>query len=147
VADEIRKLAEGSSNATKEITGMLKEIQNGSLALANSMIVGVNEAKEGTQMANAARDAFSEIMNTSKDVDTHIKGIAIEIENMVYGIKEVQEMGDIISKIARESSEGSELVAASVEEQSAGLQEITSSASVLSEMAEDLQRMVSQFKI
>lgn len=147
VADEIRKLAEGSSNATKEITEMLREIQNRSQELASSMLVGVNEVKEGTQMANDARTAFEQIVNTSKDIDVHVKQIAKEIEKMVDGIKEVQEMGDVISKIARESSEGSEHVAASVEEQSAGLEEITSSASVLSEMAEDLQLMVKQFKV
>jgi len=147
VADEIRKLAEGSSNATKEITVMLKEIQNGSQELAGSMLDGVNEVKEGTQMANDARDAFTEIVNTSKDVHTHIKGIAIEIEKMVEGIKEVEAMSNVISNTATESSEGSEQVAASVEEQSAGLEEITASATMLSEMAEDLQMMVKQFKV
>lgn len=147
VADEIRKLAEGSSNATKEITIMLKDIKDSSQELARSMTVGVNEVKEGTQMAYEARDAFAEIVSTSKDVDTHVKEISVEIEKMVAGVKEVEEMSNAISQSARESSEGSEQVAASVEEQSAGLEEITSSAAILSEMAEELQGMVMQFQI
>lgn len=147
VADEIRKLAEASSDATKEITEMLKEIQKGSQDLAGSMFIGVNEVKEGTQMANDARDAFTEIVNTSKDVNIHVNEISIEIENMVRGIKEVEEMSNEITKTARKSSEGSEQVAASIEEQSAGLEEITSSATMLSDMAEDLQVLVRQFSI
>ncbi|PKM96342.1 MAG: methyl-accepting chemotaxis protein [Firmicutes bacterium HGW-Firmicutes-1] len=147
VADEIRKLAEGSSNATKEITEMLRDIQNSSEELAGSMLVGVKEVKEGTQMANDARDTFSEIVNTSKEVDIHVKEISMEIEKMVERIKEVEEMSYLITEVARESSEESEHVAASVQEQSAGLEEISASVSILSEMAVDLQMMVGQFKI
>lgn len=147
VADEIRKLAEGSAKATREITEMLKEIQNESQQVAESMLVGVQEVKEGTGMAKDARNAFGAIVNKSTEVDKQIKVITEEIEKIMEEITKVEEMSKNISRIASQSSAGSHEVASAVEEQTASLQEITSSASILSDMAETLQKMVSQFKV
>lgn len=147
VADEIRKLAQSSTDATKEITTMLTDIQETSSQLASSMMIGVKEVKEGAQLANEAKVSFDEIVDTSKDVDLRVKDISSEIEKMVNGIREVEEMSYIITQLAKESSDESSHVAAAVEEQSAGLQEIASYASLLSEMADELKIMVSQFKI
>lgn len=147
VAEEVRKLAEGSANATKEITEMLKDIQVNSQKAAESMLVGVDEVRGGMQMAEDARNAFTEIVKTSEDVDEKIKGITGEIENMVGELQKVEVMSKSILDIATQSSTGSHEVASSVEEQTASLQEITSSSGILSEMADELQKMVKQFKL
>lgn len=147
VADEVRKLAEGSTNATGEITRMLKEIQTDSQLVADRMSVGVEEVKEGIQMAESARNAFVEIVSTSQNVDVQIKEINREIEKMVEKIKKVEEMSVSISSIAKQTTSGTHEVASAVEEQTASLEEITSSTHMLSEMAEELQKMVNQFKL
>jgi len=147
VAEEIRKLAEGSANATREITEMLKEIQNQSQKVAESMAVGVEEVKEGTKMAQDASVSFGAIVETSKEVDGQVKEITGEIEKMVEGIRTVEEMSRNILEIARQFSAGSQEVAAAVEEEMASLEEISSSASVLTDMAVGLQSMVRKFKL
>jgi methyl-accepting chemotaxis protein len=146
VADEVRKLAEGSANATREITMMLKEIQKDSQLVSESMFIGVNEVKGGIQMAGEAREAFYEIVSTSSDVDAQIKGITEEIEKMVGEIQKVEGMSKNILNIAGKSAAGSHEVASAVEEQTASLQEITSSTTILADMAEELKKMVNQFK-
>lgn len=147
VADEIRKLAIGSSDAADEITEMLNEIHSSSQRVAESMLLGVKEVKEGTQLAHDARASFNEIVSTSKDVDIQVKEISKEIEKMLAGIQRVEELSQIISEIATSSSRESQEVAAAVEEQSAGIEEITSSAVILTEMSESLQAMLSRFKV
>jgi methyl-accepting chemotaxis protein len=147
VADEVRKLAEASSAATNSITAILAEIRSDTDKVANSMFVGVNEVKEGAQMAEDARTAFCEIFNTSQYLDIQIKEITVEIEKMVGEIQKVEGMNKAILYIANQSATESHDVASAVEEQSASLQEISSSSVVLSEMAEELQKVVSQFKI
>ncbi|MHB8064715.1 MAG: methyl-accepting chemotaxis protein, partial [Ruminiclostridium sp.] len=147
VADEVRKLAEGSANATKVITDMLKEIQLDSQHVADSMSARVSEVKYGMQMAGEAREAFKEIVSTSKDVDVQIKSITEEIEKMVGEIQRVEGMSKNILNIASRSATGSHEVASAVEQQTAGLQEIASSSNILSNMADELQKMVNQFRL
>ncbi|HHW00769.1 MAG TPA: methyl-accepting chemotaxis protein [Clostridiaceae bacterium] len=147
VADEIRKLAEGSASAAKKITEILKEIQSQAELVAESMTEGVNEVIEGTQMAEEARKSFEEIVSTSKDVDAQVKEINDEIEKAVEEIKKVEEMSRIIYNVARQSMSGSQEVAAAIEEQTAGQEEISSSASMLAELAEELNNMISNFKL
>lgn len=147
VAEEIRKLAEGSANSTREIAGILKDIQLESQNVALSMSLGVQEVSEGINMAKEARTAFGEIVSTSEKVDSQVNEITQAIKEMVEEIKKVEEMSKSISDIAYQSSAGSHEVASAVEEQTASLQEIHSSASILSDMADELQKMVKQFKL
>lgn len=147
VAEEIRKLAIGSSNAAKEITGILKEIHEQSENVAESMSQGVHEVKAGSQLATEARESFGDIVKTGKEVENQVKQINDEIEKMVEGIKKVEGMSRNISEIAKESSAGSQEAAAAIEEQTASLQEILASTSELSNMAVELKGMTQNFKV
>lgn len=145
VAEEILKLAKGSANASDDITGMLKEIQNQSQMVAESMLAGVEEVKEGARMAHEARVSFGKIVNTSSEVDIQVKEIIVEIDKMVEDIHKVGDMSNTIFEIARQFSAGSQEVAANVEEEMASFEEIFSSTSDMSDMAIELQNMISKF--
>lgn len=147
VAEEVRKLAEGSANATREITELLKEIQLDSRKVAESMSVGVNEVRGGIRMAEDAIGAFNEIVKTSGEVDRQIRGVTDGIEEMVGELHKVEEMSKYILEVAVRSSTGTHEAASAAEEQTAGLQEITTSSAVLSDMADELRKMVGQFKL
>ncbi len=147
VAEEVSSLADGSTKATKDITGILQKIQHQSLQVLDQITTGVATVHEGTLVAAEARIAFEKIVNTSKDTDNQVKEITKEIQKMVEEIKRVEDMSENIAAIAEESSASSEEVAAATEEQTATLQEILASASMLATMSEDLQKMVQQFKL
>ena len=147
VAEEIRKLAIGSSDAAKEITGILKEIHKQSENVAESMSQGVSEVKAGSQLAIEARESFGDIVKTGKEVENQVKLINDEIEKMVEGIRKVEVMSRNISEIAKQSSAGSQEAAAAIEEQTASLQEILASTSELSSMAVDLKETTQNFKV
>ncbi len=145
VADEIRRLATNSSNAVNEITIMLSEIQASSSAVSESMLIGVKEVKGGTQLAQDAIESFSDIVFASRDVNSQIREISGEIEKMLSGVQEVEELITNISRITEISSNESNEVAAATEEQLAGIEEVLSSVSVLNEMSENLQTIVNKF--
>jgi len=147
VADEIRKLAESSTNATSEITGMLMEIQSESQQVAESMTISEQKIKDGTKMSEETRTAFIEIVSTSNEVDFQIKSITRTIEEMVEEMQKVETMSKNISNIANLSSERSNEIAAAVEEQTASLQEISSSVTILLGMSEELYSIVNQFQL
>jgi methyl-accepting chemotaxis protein len=146
VANEIRNLAEGSASATREISKVLHEIQVETQNAANGMTIGVSEAKEGIKRAFEASEAFKEILKTSKDMESQVKLINVELQNNVGEIKKVEHMSTQILEIATQSSDSCNEVASSIKEQSAGLQEITASAITLSDSAANLQSMIKQFE-
>lgn len=147
VASEINKLAEGSANAAKEITLMLKEIQAESQHVAEGMTDVIQEIKDGTQLTKEAKEAFNEIVFTSNGVNKQISGINIEMETMLKKIQNVEVMSKSILNISCSSTLSCQEVASAVEEQNASIEEIYSSASMLFEMAEGLMKLVLRFKL
>lgn len=147
VADEVRKLAESSKNATGEITKLLNVIQDDSKDVSERMHAGVDEVRGGIQMGEDARNSFDKILETSEEVDLRIKDITNEIENITGEIKDVEGKSKNILIIATDFSDQSCNVSAAVQEQTAILEEITASSVVLLEMANQLQKIVKQFKL
>ncbi len=147
VAVEIRKLAEGSSQAVNNISALLNEIQDQTQEVVGLMATGVEKVQTGSKMIADSRAVFTRIVDTSKTADLRVKNITNAIQEMVAEIKKVEMMSESIAAIAEESSAGSQEVAASVEEQTAGMEEISNSAVKLANMADALQNMVMQFKL
>jgi methyl-accepting chemotaxis protein len=147
VAEEIRKLADGSAQAVNDISRLLNEIQSESLQVASRMESGFQEVKVGMDIAEDVRVNFGKIVDTSKEADYGVKSITSEIQKMVEELKKVEEMSQNIAAIAEESSAGSEEVAASAEEQTAILEEVSNSASMLANMADELQSVIKKFNL
>jgi len=147
VADEVRKLAEGTALAAKDITDVLKEIQSQTQQVAKNMEEGVEQARVGTEAAEEAQVSFAKIVSTSEAAGDKVREIAKGIENMEKLAMDVHKLSEEINDISKDFSASSQEVASTVEEQSASLEEILSSASLLSEMADELKRMVEKFKL
>lgn len=79
-------------------------------------------------------------------MDSQVRSINAKLQHNVEAIKKMEEMGSTILNIAKHSSDSCTEVAASIEEQSAGLQEITSNAITLSDSAANLQELIRQFE-
>ncbi|MCE1252424.1 MAG: methyl-accepting chemotaxis protein [Anaerolineae bacterium] len=175
VADEVRKLAERSSIATKEIGGLIRGIQNTVADAVNAMDAGAKEVELGVVSANEAGKALSDILEASEAVYTQAQEagqstekvlmasndlvIAIDsvsavveentaaTEQMTASSGEVTKAVENIASVSEENSAAVEEVSASAEEMSAQVEEVTASAQSLSEMAENLQKLVMRFKI
>ena len=147
VADEVRKLAEDTGNQVENIAAILEAIQTQAKRFTVEMAVGVQEVKAGTDVAEEALVAFAHIVSTSEEVNSQIRAINTELERMKTEIRQVEEGSFSIATIAEQSSMRSQEVAASTEEQTASLEEALHSASILSQMALELQDIVKQFKL
>src|SRR5690606_41551860 len=71
VADEVQRLAERSSNATKQIEALVKTIQTDTNEAIISMEQSTAGVVAGAKLAEAAGDALREIENVSK----HLAGL------------------------------------------------------------------------
>ncbi|MHC1783184.1 MAG: methyl-accepting chemotaxis protein [Anaerolineaceae bacterium] len=174
VADEVRKLAERSSQATKEIGGLINGIQKTVQEAVKAMEEGSKEVELGVASANKAGKALSDILTAAQAVNTQATqaGDAAELmntsagelvsavdtvsavveentaatEQMAANSTEVTQAIETIASVSEENSAAIEEVSASTEEMSAQVEEVTASAQSLAEMAQTLQQIVGQFK-
>jgi methyl-accepting chemotaxis protein len=175
VADEVRKLAERSSQATKEIGGLIAGIQTTVAEAVKAMDEGSKEVELGVVSANKAGSALSEILNAAQAVNDQadLAGSAAEqmstasgelvsavdsvsavveentaaTEEMSANSSEVTQAIESIASVSEENSAAIEEVSASTEEMTAQVEEVTAAAQSLAELAENLQKVINRFKL
>jgi methyl-accepting chemotaxis protein len=147
VADEVRKLAEGSAKAAEQIGDLIKGIQKETGDAVISMERGSSEVTEGRQVAEKASKALEEIIQTVKMTATSIQLIANSAQEMVAGTQQVVMSIDEVAASAEQAASGAEQVGASTQEMSASMQQIAASSEDLSEMARTLRETVQMFKV
>jgi methyl-accepting chemotaxis protein len=76
VADEVRKLAERTSQATEEIDGMMQEILESKTATLASIEAAVKRVEHGVQLASEAGESIQRITHAAGDVDVVIADIS-----------------------------------------------------------------------
>lgn len=147
VADEVRKLAEDSGNAAKQIANLITEIQGGTADAVSSMQVGTDEVEAGVLSVSGVVTAIQEIVTSSAGLTKMAQEIAAASEEQSASIEEVTASVEEVSSISEQSAAGSEQASAAVEEQTSSTHELASSAQELSAMAAGLQDAVSRFKL
>lgn len=175
VADEVRKLAERSSMATKEIGALVKGIQTTVADAVRAMEESASEVQSGVALANEAGNALNVITSAAQSVlreaeqttnaaskmsaasndlvaamdsvSEVVEQNTIATEDMASMSSEVSIAIENIASVSQENSAAIEQVSASAEEMSAQVEEVTASAQSLADMAEALRKLVDQFKL
>ncbi len=133
VADEVRKLAERTSSATNEIEGMVTKIQKDSKNAVDAIEQGNAEVSKGMEEASKAGESMAKIVQSSDEV--------LDISTQVATASE--EQSATVEQISK-SVEGINIVS---QESAVGVQQVASASTDLSQLAENLQTLVSQFKL
>ena len=147
VADEVRKLAEQSSESAHEIAGIIGSIQSKSRSAVSVMQEGVNQVQNGVGAVNGAGTTFKDIAGMVEKVVEETR----EMERIVVTLSEsTSTISGAIAKISamsRTVAGEAETVSAATEEQTATMNEIASSSRQLTEMAQSMEAAVEKFKI
>ena len=133
VADEVRKLAERTTIATKEIAQMISTIQNETKTAVTAMAAGTRQVEEGLQSTTQAGDALKQIIHMSEGVGEMITQIATAATEQSSATEEVNKNINDIASITREAALGSQQSAKACED--------------LTQLAGELQDVVSKFKL
>ncbi|WP_051330855.1 methyl-accepting chemotaxis protein [Aneurinibacillus terranovensis] len=147
VADEVRKLAEQSSNSAQQIAHLIKAIQEETNKTVRSMDHATKEVVEGIGVVNLAGESFEQIQNSVNDVATQIEQVSSAVQQISAATEGVVHSIALISEVAEVTSSETHNVSAATEEQLASMEEISSSASSLAKMAEELQEAIGKFKV
>jgi len=147
VSEEVRKLAEQSQEAAKQIGFLISEIQGETNKAVIAMDEGTREVKAGTGIVNKAGQAFHEIIGLVNNLSVQVENISEAISHLASGSQKIVSSVQQIDKLTATASGEAQTVSAATEEQSASMEEIASSSQNLAKMAQDLQKAVSYFRI
>lgn len=116
VADEVRKLAERTTKATKEIAGMIRQIQKDTSGAVDSMTLGKREVEEGKHLAAKAGESLKEIIaGATKVVDT-ITQVAAASEEQSSASEQISKNIEAISSVTQETAAGTQQIARAAED-------------------------------
>ncbi len=133
VADEVRALAERTTRATKEIGEMIKAIQKETKGAVVAMVQGVHQVETGTIEAAKSGHALQDILQQINDVAMQVNQIATAAEEQTATTSEISSNMQQITEVVQQTSQGA--------------QESAAAAAHLYGNAEELQRLVRQFKL
>ncbi|WP_378952800.1 methyl-accepting chemotaxis protein [Pelosinus sp. sgz500959] len=147
VAEEVRKLAEQSQDAAKQIATLISGIQGDTEKAVIAMNNGTREVKLGAEVVNASGISFQEIVGMISKGSSQTKEISAAIEQLATSSQQIVGSVKEINDLSKNASSESQTVSAATEEQSASMEEIASSSQALSKLAMDLQEAVSKFRV
>jgi len=133
VADEVRKLAERTTKATKEIADVIAEVQAETLAAVEKMRLGTAEVEKGVEVTSRAGASLKQIIGQAEHVGERVVHIATAARQQSSATDQVSADMEQISKLVAESADGAQRSAKACEQ--------------LSGLALELQKLVSRFKL
>jgi methyl-accepting chemotaxis protein len=133
VADEVRKLAERTAQATTEIGGMIVEVQSSAQAAVGTMQQAVARVEDGVVLAQKASDSMLGIRSGAQRVVAAVNDISDALKEQSVASNEIAAN---VEKIAQMS-----------EENSAATREVADTAHRLEKLAADTRQAVAVFRV
>ena len=133
VADEVRKLAERTTKATKEIAEMIQSVQAETRGAVEKMQSGTQQVEKGVEVTAKAGESLKQIIGQAEHVGEMVTHIATAANEQSSATEQVNSNMDQINKLVAESAEGAQQSAQACEQ--------------LSGLALELQNLVSRFKL
>ncbi len=116
VADEVRKLAERTSQATRQIADMITTIQSDTRAAVAAMERGTQEVEESIRLADQAGQALARIVEGVQQAIDTVTQIAAATEEQSTTSEEISRNVETISSLAAEAARNVATIARSTEE-------------------------------
>ncbi len=133
VADEVRKLAERTTQATQEVSESIQMIQSETEQAVSRMSDGTVQVDEGVQKATLAGESLEKIVSGAEEVRCMIESIAATADEQSSVSEEISRTIQEVSVVSNQVGEGTAQSAAAAEQ--------------LSIKAEQLMGLIGKFKI
>ncbi len=133
VADEVRKLAERTTEATEEVGESISAIQTETAQAVTRMEAGTQNVREGVELAGRAGSSLERIVTSAEGLTEAVVSIAISAEEQTVASNHVSQAIEKIRAVVQQSNEATQQAAAAAHQ--------------LNVKSEELNRLVSQFKL
>lgn len=160
VAENVRSLAERSSESTSEIAALIAKVQAGTEEAVQAMAAGVADVHSGRAITTQAGEALESIIASVQQSAVQMQSIARDVQGLSTGAGRIVESASSIASMARQSASGAEemasgtgrvndaiaQVSATSEETSAAAEEVSASTQELSAQSQELAATATQMK-
>ncbi|MEM1505164.1 methyl-accepting chemotaxis protein [Domibacillus sp. 8LH] len=146
VAEEVRKLADQTSQSAHHIHTLVSTIQNESNETIRSIRLVRENVNSGIHLSRETVTSFDEILHLIEQVTVQVQEVADATQFITNGFKEVQKTIEVMADDSQETLTSTETAAAASEQQLASIEEVSHAAHSLSRLAEELQAMIARFK-
>ncbi|MBL3645755.1 methyl-accepting chemotaxis protein [Bacillus sp. RHFB] len=146
VAEEVRKLADQTSQSANNIHKLVSTIQNESNETVNNIQIVRDNVDSGIKLSEETVTNFEEILILIEQVTSQIQEVAAATQFIRNGFEELQQTIEIIAEGSQETLAGTETAAAASQQQLASIEEVSNATISLTRLAEELQEMISRFK-
>jgi len=147
VATEIRKLADDSQNAAHQIGEMISSVQKEAELMSDKMKQSLSQLEKGNNLAEDTRTSFTMIKGSTETVNHEVLQIMKKIEQLASVMDQTVEGMNIIYSATDKNVVEINEVSAIVTEETANLEEVSATTTMLANLAKDLEELVSEFKL
>ncbi|PJI10308.1 methyl-accepting chemotaxis protein [Clostridium sp. CT7] len=145
VAEEVGKLAEESTEATKEVKRLIEDIKCKNSMVVNSIDTSLKFSNEQTVSVTQTKDIFNRILKALDNLVSDIRNIEVSINDTYHSKNFILEKLESISSSSEESAASSEEVSAAAEEVSASMNEFNKMSQDLEKVAAELEKEINKF--
>lgn len=147
VAEEVRKLADGTSRSASEIIDLVGLIKEDSVRVRDTFASSSRQVNEGKKKINSTAAVFQSIVQTVMEAERKANSIADLSSMQSDGAQKMVKAIDEIAKVAEDNAAATEQVSAATEEQSAAMQEMAAASREMAALATALLKAAEQFKL
>ncbi|MCL4516431.1 MAG: methyl-accepting chemotaxis protein [Firmicutes bacterium] len=146
VAEEVRKLAEESSQATDQIASLLEKMRKVINEAVATMEESTTEVEQGSRVMDGTGRVFVKIQGLAQNLLERMEVVAASARGMAAGSDKAGKAVQDISLVSEEFAGSAETVADSSDQQVKATDEIVALAKQLAGLSEQLVRSVARFK-
>lgn len=147
VAEEVRKLAEKSSQSAEQISTLIAQIQEDTKTTSASMDTATSDVQSGLSIVNEAGESFKHVESSVRELVLLIEEVFGSLQQLKDNTNMINDSVQEVSHMAGDAASKTGNISAATEEQVASMEEISASATTLANLATELQSLIQRFKI
>lgn len=147
VADEVKKLAEQSSLSAGEIAFLIKQMQANTKKVVEEMETTKGVYREQVEAIDTTSNIFSNIVTSINSINTEIQSIAAATQQMAASTDELVESVKNVSSISRDTADSSQEINHLASNQEEAVFDMIKQVEYLNNQADEVKKIISNFKI
>ncbi|WP_068497800.1 methyl-accepting chemotaxis protein [Paenibacillus kribbensis] len=146
VASEVRKLADQSGIASRQVAQLIQNINGDVQRTAEAIGHVVAHVNNGQRLMNETHDSFDHIVERSTHIAERIESMAATAEQMSAGMQQITASAAEVIAIARRTSSGSQQVSVAASGQMEEIHRLNTCSTDLQRTTEEMLQALGRFK-